>query len=67
MTEVLTPVQILDKIRERLYTMIEDKSDRNPKKYCDNEIQARQDIIDDCEWAYDDQMCMLINELLWRL
>ena len=32
-----------------------------------DEVKAKEDVIDDCEWVEDDQICELINELLWRI
>lgn len=32
-----------------------------------DEIQAKEDIINDCEWTEDEEICELINELLWRV
>lgn len=32
-----------------------------------DEVRAREDVIDDCLWTEDEQICELINELLWEL
>lgn len=30
-------------------------------------IRAKENVIDNCEWSYDAQFCMLINELLYLI
>lgn len=30
-------------------------------------IRAKENVIDNCEWSYDAQFCMLINELLYMI
>lgn len=70
---------LLDKISERLETIIQDRIERNPDKYylpheddgfggkVYDEVKVREDVIDDCLWTEDSQIVELINKLLWEL